>query len=203
MLEPVEYGGAKRAPERPGVEPARVPTRSSGGISDNAFRIDPNGVITEIVDSAGDGAGNPFDGPFAGTAVDGSGNVYIAGYFSDNAFKIEPGGTITEIIDSMGDGGGNTLGGSLGVAVDGSGNVYVTGSTSDNAFKIQFCGDGLPDAGEECDDGNNDDGDGCSFDCLFEAGGVPILPQPGLILLAALLLGTSIWLIQRRLRFRT
>ena len=42
-------------------------------------------------------------------AVDGNGNVYVAGYISDNAFKITPGGVITQIIDSTGDGVGNTL----------------------------------------------------------------------------------------------
>ncbi len=31
-----------------------------------------------------------------------------------------------------------------------------------------FCGDGSVDRDEECDDGNNDDGDGCSSECRFE-----------------------------------
>ena len=31
-----------------------------------------------------------------------------------------------------------------------------------------FCGDGNQDPNEECDDGNNIDGDGCSADCLIE-----------------------------------
>lgn len=31
-----------------------------------------------------------------------------------------------------------------------------------------FCGDGIPDPGEECDDGNNDPGDGCSATCSIE-----------------------------------
>lgn len=33
-----------------------------------------------------------------------------------------------------------------------------------------FCGDGTLDPGEECDDGNNVDGDGCSADCTVERG---------------------------------
>jgi len=33
---------------------------------------------------------------------------------------------------------------------------------------IPFCGDGTKDAGEECDDGNNEDGDGCSANCTTE-----------------------------------
>jgi cysteine-rich repeat protein len=32
------------------------------------------------------------------------------------------------------------------------------------------CGDGLPDLGEECDDGNLVDGDGCSSTCMVETG---------------------------------
>src|SRR5262245_41020266 len=31
------------------------------------------------------------------------------------------------------------------------------------------CGDGSTEGDEECDDGNNESGDGCSFDCLIEA----------------------------------
>ena len=92
------------------------------------------GIITEIIDSAGDGANglaNPFD-----IAVDAVGNVYVAGAGSNNAFKITPGGTITEIITSAGDGGGNTLDNPNGIAVDAAGNVYVTGQISNNAFKI-------------------------------------------------------------------
>ncbi len=34
-----------------------------------------------------------------------------------------------------------------------------------------FCGDGNLDPGEECDDGNNMDGDGCSAHCTVETGG--------------------------------
>jgi uncharacterized protein YjiK len=92
-------------------------------------------VITEIIDSTGDGAGNALDLPW-GIAVDSNGNVYVAGEDSDNVFKITPGGTITEIIDSTGDGAGNALDEDSRVAVDSNGNVYVTGAYSDNAFKI-------------------------------------------------------------------
>lgn len=34
-----------------------------------------------------------------------------------------------------------------------------------------LCGDGIVEASEQCDDGNLDDGDGCSADCLLEEGG--------------------------------
>ena len=51
----------------------------------------PAKTITEIIDSTGDGAGNPLDQPEA-IAVDDSGNVYVAGLSSNNAFQIEPNG---------------------------------------------------------------------------------------------------------------
>jgi cysteine-rich repeat protein len=100
----------------------------------------------------------------------------------------------------------------FGAPVSVSGDVVVVGARLDDdngtnsgsAYVFTLtCGNGVVDLGEQCDDGNNDDGDGCSFDCLFGSGGVPILPHEGLILFAALLLGTSIWMIQRRLRFQT
>ncbi len=53
-------------------------------------------LITEIIDVTGDGAGNVLDNP-ASIAVDGVGNVYVAGDGTDNAFRITPAGVITEI----------------------------------------------------------------------------------------------------------
>lgn len=41
---------------------------------------------------------------------------------------------------------------------------------SDCADDPSLCGDGHLIPEEECDDGNNDDGDGCSADCTIEAG---------------------------------
>ena len=75
-------------------------------------------TVPEIIDATGDGAGNTPSGP-VGIAVDGSGNVFVAGYLSDNAFKITPGGIITEIIDATGDEDGKTVDDTSGMAVDG------------------------------------------------------------------------------------
>ena len=47
---------------------------------------------------------------------------------------------------------------------------------------LHFCGDGTPDAGEQCDDGNNTSGDGCTVDCRNETCGDGIVnnnPTPG------------------------
>ncbi|MBU1130482.1 DUF11 domain-containing protein, partial [Patescibacteria group bacterium] len=45
------------------------------------------------------------------------------------------------------------------------------GSQNDSCG-ISYCGDGTQDQGEECDDGNNQDGDGCSGLCVEEALGI-------------------------------
>src|SRR5262249_4243022 len=37
----------------------------------------------------------------------------------------------------------------------------------------RLCGNGVPDPGEQCDDGNGTDGDCCSSTCQFEAAGSP------------------------------
>ena len=76
----------------------------TGGCSHNAFKVTPGAVITQIIDTTGDGTGNTLNAP-CGVAVDGSGNVFIAGLMSDNAFKVTPGGVITQIIDNTGDRG--------------------------------------------------------------------------------------------------
>ena len=101
--------------------------------SNKVFKITPGGMITEIIDFTGDGAGNKFASPF-GVATDVSGNVFVPGSRTHNAFKITPGGTITQIIDRAGDGAGNTLSDPRRVATDVSGNVFVTGGN--NVFKI-------------------------------------------------------------------
>ncbi len=46
--------------------------------------------------------------------------------------------------------------------------VCVLVSCGDNGVDPGYCGDGIVGQGEECDDGNNEDGDGCSADCMLE-----------------------------------
>ena len=60
----------------------------TGMNSHNAFKITPDGGITEIIDSTGDSMGNLLYYTRC-IAVDDSGNAYVTGWLSDNAFKIE------------------------------------------------------------------------------------------------------------------
>jgi len=129
-------------------EPSAIATDSIGNVyvggggtgvdhigSSNVFRITPGGVITEIIDHTGDGAGNGLTSVSA-IAIDSADNLYVAGRSSANVFRITPAGVITEIIDGSGDGTGNELRVPTAIAVDAADNVYVTGWLHDNAFKI-------------------------------------------------------------------
>lgn len=48
--------------------------------------------------------------------------------------------------------------------------VYVSSARGRQSFIATACGNSTIDAGEECDDGNRSDFDGCTVDCLFERG---------------------------------
>ncbi len=56
---------------------------------DTVFQVRPGGNVKLIIDSTGDGGGNPLDEPY-GVAVGPSGRVYVSGAGSDNAFRINP-----------------------------------------------------------------------------------------------------------------
>ena len=58
---------------------------ATGWVTNNAFKIEPDGTITEIIDETGDGSGNGLGSP-RGVAVDAAGNVYVAGYARNSAF---------------------------------------------------------------------------------------------------------------------
>ncbi len=152
-----------------------------------AFRITPAGVITQIIDATGDGAGNTLGAPH-GIAADAAGNVYVTGEGSNNAFKITPTGVITEIIDATGDGAGNVLQGPQDIAVDATGsNIYVTNFVFGSVFKINFDadGDGVLDAVDVCPNnmpGLPVDGDGrplrdCNGDCLIDGADIQCIVE--------------------------
>ncbi len=57
-------------------------------------------------------------------------------------------------------------------SLDSDGGLELGGWTVDNLCVIQvvesFCGDWMTSGDEECDDGNNEDGDGCDATCMLE-----------------------------------
>ncbi len=100
---------------------------------DQVFKVTPDGNVTLILDSTGDGT-HELLAPSA-VAVDAIGALYVAGADSDNVFRLSAGGVLSQIIDASGDGvSGLDHPGAL--AVDSGGNVYVTGEYSDNVFKV-------------------------------------------------------------------
>ncbi len=58
------------------------------------------------------------------------------------------------------------------VSLDNDGDLLTDGADPDCAPPAE-CGNGIIEAGEECDDGNILDGDCCSANCTFEAAGSP------------------------------
>jgi cysteine-rich repeat protein len=61
-----------------------------------------------------------------------------------------------------------------------------------------FCGDGILDPGEECDDGNNMNGDGCDEHCRLEPPMVPATSTWGALAIVMLLLAAGTLSILRR-----
>ena len=71
-------------------------------------------------------------------------------------------------------GGVDGLNNAAGVAVSPDNlTVYITGFADDAVavFRVRFCGDGVVDPREQCDDGNKTNGDCCSSTCTVEAAG--------------------------------
>ncbi|MCP3980974.1 MAG: IPTL-CTERM sorting domain-containing protein [bacterium] len=87
----------------------------------------------------------------------------------------------------------------------GASKAFSSRNTPDAALRpaltIEFaepavCGNAVREDDEQCDDGNNVDGDGCSSSCTIEAGtAIPTVGEWGLLLLAAglLWLGTRVF----------
>ena len=105
---------------------------------DNAFRITPDGVITQIIDRTGDGIGHSLVGASSIVPSDATGDVYVSGSGfggSNNVFLITPAGLITQVLDASGDGMGQGLIFPLTLAVDASGTLFVAGLFSSNVFR--------------------------------------------------------------------
>lgn len=62
------------------------------------------------------------------------------------------------------------------LAIDPTATDRVYAATLTGVFVLQDCGNGMLDAGEQCDDGNTVDGDCCSSSCLHESSQVVCRP---------------------------
>jgi cysteine-rich repeat protein len=78
------------------------------------------------------------------------------------------------------------------VSPDGT-SVYATGSADNGVavFHVRRCGDGALDPGEQCDDGNVQDGDCCSSTCQFEPATTICRPAAGACDVAEFCTGSS------------
>jgi sugar lactone lactonase YvrE len=120
------------------------------GGNNTVREVTTGGGVTTIAGSGGlpagssDGAGGAarFSNP-AGTAVDGSGNVYVADAGNSTIRKIAPGGTVTTFAGIAGatgtsDGVGSAarFNAPAGLAVDSAGNIYVADTNNNTVRKI-------------------------------------------------------------------
>ena len=116
-----------------------------------------------------------FNGPYA-TAVDSSGNIYVADNWNRTIRKITPTGTVTTLAglagsDGSSDGPGSAarFGNPWGVALDGTGNVFVADAWANTIRKITPAGVVSTFAGTPFSSGS-DDGTGSAARFSFPAG---------------------------------
>jgi cysteine-rich repeat protein len=97
---------------------------------------------------------------------------YCAGWIKSIRYD---GSSVTEELDRSSElGWTSSLGAILSFGEDSDGEIYIL-SSNGTVSKIipqntdPVCGNGIVESGEDCDDGNNETGDGC-FECTFESG---------------------------------
>ncbi|MBI2340970.1 MAG: hypothetical protein HYU99_11500 [Deltaproteobacteria bacterium] len=101
------------------------------------------------------------------TAIDADSTMALARYDSDFALDstFSSDGKVTQTT-------GGSSSAAYAVGVDTTDGIYAAGTSDDDMFLAKFygacCGDSNQDGGEECDDGNTTDGDGCSASCTEE-----------------------------------
>lgn len=112
---------------------------------------------------------NPLGGEEAFTGTDGGSNSGSWGQSQVNLYGVAFPGDSVQLRYDLGTDG---CGGVVGWYVD---NVHAYSCSEE---ELPYCGDGLLAPGESCDDGNSDDGDGCSSICQVEDGWLCADPTP-------------------------
>jgi cysteine-rich repeat protein len=153
--------------------PIRDAVQDSHGPFLDAFltRLSPDGGA--IVYSTFFGDTDPdsmVDEGALGVAVDGAGSAQVAGFA-----RVVPGPDLAETSRGLADAQvdnddpEDTLADAAdaGCHTDGNPQNPASYDPEDND-ETDICGDGILHPGEQCDDGNNDDGDGCSSTCTLE-----------------------------------
>jgi hypothetical protein len=133
------------------LDPSPIPTPSSTGSNDYVAELNPTGsglLYATYLPGAADGWGQANTGAIA---LDGSGNIYVAGRAGSGlpvtagAYQTTPGGAYFMKIDPALSGAASVLYASYfgdsgpqatGIAVDGAGNAYVEGYTGAAAHKV-------------------------------------------------------------------
>jgi len=153
-------------------------------------RVDAGtGTITTVAGGGTGGSGGD-GGPAvaaelclpSGIALDGAGNLFIAE--CQRIRRVDAGtGTITTVAGGgtgrgLGDGGPATAAGldfPAGVAVNGAGNLFIADQRNARIREVRFCGDGVVDAGEQCDDGaaNGTAASCCTSTCTYQPPDTP------------------------------
>ncbi|MDA1265811.1 MAG: NHL repeat-containing protein [Planctomycetota bacterium] len=120
-----------------------------GLISNNLFKVAPDGTVTELLDKDGV-AGLKIQSPEA-VEVDAQGNVYLASTGNHVVFKVEPDGTASVLLDATGGGvapmfepAGMVMGPNnvLYIAARGSNNVFAVDSVGNVDVVMDATGDG-------------------------------------------------------------
>jgi cysteine-rich repeat protein len=146
-----------------------------------AYLFDPNGVLLATVTNPRPATTDGF-----GWAVAGQGSNLVIGAPLDDttatdagaAFVFDAAGVLLEIVDNPRPGTDGQFGGAVAsqgtLVLLGAPGYAGSGAGQGAAYAYRFfCGNGVVDAGEECDDGNTIDGDCCSSACTLEGEGVP------------------------------
>lgn len=128
------------------------------GVATNGFAV--TGTCSNLVRQCSSNA--DCSGGTCTSAVAARNVLNTSGAVNNNSFNPTPTPTAT-----------NTRTATATRTVTATGTATATATPTATPTKTPFCGNGIPEVPEQCDDGNNTNGDCCSATCLFEAPGSP------------------------------